>query len=228
MKLHSPHSSARIAPGLPDLQELSIEQDRSQRKAALVLNLLRRTAAEFQGQVAQPFYSVRAVSDRFDIPLTTVSRLYRHLSSERLLRLLHGSKTLLEPMRDAKNKQAKTVAIAIALSKFISSPTYRDSILSLQRELWTHRVDVRLLFFEHSDEEVLQLCRRYDSSQIDTLIWLSPSSTTRKTLLHLRHRGIRVVCIGDVPIPGIRECYSLSPARGVNSIVRKKIFNLGI
>jgi hypothetical protein len=212
--------------GLPALDELIIEQSRSETKAALLLKLLRQTAAECQNDRSHPFYPVRAVAERFGISPATVSRVYQHLSAERLLRLVWGAKTLLEPIECAGKRRPGNVAIPVDLIRFTTSADYREEILTLQRDLWNYKVAEHLIFFERSSEEVLHACKRYHLSCVDTVIWLFPENVSLKTFSGLIEVGRRVICIATDPVAGVRECYTLSSACTISKVVREKILTL--
>jgi DNA-binding transcriptional regulator YhcF (GntR family) len=226
MKENSPDCAGRTSPELPELQELMIEEHRSETKAALVLKLLRQTAAKCQNDHSHPFYPVRAVAERFGISPATVSRVYQRLSAEHLLRLIWGSKTLLEPVESANKTRPHRVAIPVELSRFITSGDYREAILCLQRELWNHRVGEHLIFFGTSADEVLHLCKRYHVSGIDTVIWIYPESVGSETLLALSELGMRVICVAARPNAAVRESYTVAPGCTISKIVREKILKL--
>jgi DNA-binding transcriptional regulator YhcF (GntR family) len=59
--------------------------------------ILRRVAEENRNGHLQMFYSIRSVAAHFRVPSATISRIYRRLSADRILRMIWGSKTLLEP-----------------------------------------------------------------------------------------------------------------------------------
>jgi hypothetical protein len=187
---------------------------------------LRRTALKNRSDHLQPFYSIRAVADHFHIPPATVSRIYRRLSSERLLRTVWGSKTLLEPIESAKRKQPSTVGVPVALARFTNSPAYRQLILNLQREIWNQGVKEHFMFFENGGEEIISLCKQQHFSEVDMIVWLSPDVSDKQTLLRLHDIGICLICVGDVPISGIKDYYTISPALSLRKIVRERILKI--
>jgi hypothetical protein len=225
MKENSPHQTGRTA-GLPVLEQLTVRQSTIESKALLVLALLRDTALQWQDEYLHPFYSVRAVADHFGLSPATVCRLYSRLTSERLLRPVWGSQTLLEPLESAQRRKPQSVAVPVDVARFTSSPEYREAILGVQRELWSHRVTERLIFFEHSPEELLHLCKRYHVHDVDTLIWAFPEKVARRTLSKLGALGMRVICIATNPAPGACECHILSPGCTISKLVREKILNV--
>ena len=220
------HHSRRSPPELPDLDQLVFTSRPRAARSASVHASLRQAAVENRNDHFQPFYSIRAVANHFHIPIATVSRIYQRLSAERLLRLVWGSKTLLEPTEAAKKKQARTVGIPIDLIRFTNSSDYRHSILNLQREIWKHRINEHLLFFEKSAEEILHICKRDHANGFDTLIWLLPDPSHRETLFRLHDRGICVICLGDRHISGLNDFYTISPRCTAGKILRKAILKI--
>ena len=222
----SSHHRRHRAPELPNLDELVFNRALSVKKSASIRTALRQTALKNRNYRFQPFYSIRAVADHFHIPPATVSRIYRQLSAEGLLRMVWGSKTLLEPTKKAEKTRARDIGIAVTLFRFISSPDYRQSILTLQREIWNHGLTEHFLFFQDCDEDLLRLCKQRLSSGIDTVIWLSPDISNKQTLLRLRDIGVRVICLGDAKISGIRDCYTISGKRTLGRILREKVLRI--
>lgn len=213
------------ASGLPELDKFSVGQDCAEPKTAILLKLLRQAASEAQADRPRPFYSVRAVAKRFSTSPATVSRIYQRLSSERLLRLVQGSKTLVEPLESNKKSKPRCIGVVVSLSRFTTSVDYRDAILTIQHELWNHGITEHLIFFETFAVEVLHICKRYHLSAMDTVIWLSPESANKHTLVSLENLGMRVICIAAGPIVHVREFYTLSPDRTISKIVRDTLLS---
>src|ERR1700738_5262181 len=91
----------RWHPALPNLDRRFYDQDLSTASSASIQALLKQIAIERQNDKLQPFYSIRTVANHFHIPPARVSRIYQRLSSERLLRTVWGSRTLLEPRKSS-------------------------------------------------------------------------------------------------------------------------------
>jgi DNA-binding transcriptional MocR family regulator len=82
---------------LTPLAELNLRlpAEREKRTDA-ILSLLRDAAKQNRRKQPQPFYSVREVAGHFDISVATAERIFRKMRSEGLLRIIWGSKTLIE------------------------------------------------------------------------------------------------------------------------------------
>jgi DNA-binding transcriptional regulator YhcF (GntR family) len=211
---------------LPNLDEISCNQASSTTSPTAIQALLRRIAVERRNDELQPFYSIRAVADHFHVPPARVSRIYQRLSSERLLRTVWGSKTLLEPVKSSRNLECRSVGIAVDLSRFLKFSDYRVSILSLQLEIWNHEVNDHLLFFETGSDELVSLCTRNHHPHMNTIVWLLPQASHSQTLLRLHDLGFRVICLTNQVISGVPDCYKISPRCTIRTIVRKQILKI--
>jgi DNA-binding transcriptional regulator YhcF (GntR family) len=218
--------SRRRPTELPRLDELVYNQQCSITSPASIQAILKKIAIERQNDELQPFYSIRAVADHFRVPPARVSRVYRRLSSERLLRMVWGSKTLLEPAKSSRNSESRSIGVAIDLSRFLKSSDYRASILSLQLEIWNHEVNAHLLFFEAESVELVRVCTRNHHPRMNTIVWPLPETLHNQTLLRLRDLGLRVICLSNNVIRGIPDCYTISPRSTIRMIVRKKILKI--
>jgi DNA-binding transcriptional regulator YhcF (GntR family) len=217
----SRHRSPSELPNLNDL--LSHQQPATSSDA--ILSLLRQTALKNQGDQFRPFYSIRAVSKQFHVSRATVSRIYRQLSDERLLRPMWGSKTLLEPTDSAKRKRPRMIGIAVDLTRFRSSSQYCDHILKLQNALWRHGITAHLIFFQNFDE-VLRSAKHQCARHLNAIVWPFPETHHRSALLRLNDLGMQVICLGSAPIRGIRYSYSVSRRGSLGRIVRERVLKI--
>jgi DNA-binding transcriptional regulator YhcF (GntR family) len=226
MKPPSLSRRRRVPYGLPDLGALECTSAPYFDKAGAIATRLRQIAAKTRNDHLQPFYSMRAVADHFHVPPTMVSRIYRRLAAERLVRTVWGSRTLLEANRSSRNSESQSIGIAIDLGRFLESSDYRVSILSLQFEMWNHEIIDQLLFFEEEPGEIVRLCTRNHHPHINTIVWLLPEKSHNQTLLRLHDLGLRVICLSDHVISGIADCYTVSSRYTIRTIVRRKILQV--
>src|SRR5229473_80320 len=99
--------------GLPDLAQL--EPINSGEAGSVSLEaILRRVAQENRNGHLQLFYSIRSVADHFRVPSATISRIYRRLSADRILRMIWGSKTLLEPQQTTGTAHCRTIRLPVS------------------------------------------------------------------------------------------------------------------
>jgi DNA-binding transcriptional regulator YhcF (GntR family) len=216
----------RSAPfGLPALTGLRCSSVAPEDRPREIHGVLRQIAENARNDHLQPFYSIRAVAEHFHVPAATVSRIYRQLSQERVLRTVWGSKTLLEP-KFSENGECQAVGIPVNLSRFVVSIDYRAAVLSLQLELWNHEVIDHILFFDQQGDQVLHLCSRNHHPRIDAIIWLFPEKSHKQILLRLHDLGIRTICLSEQSMPGIPDCHPISDGYSIRVVVRKKILSI--
>src|SRR5436305_14388363 len=91
------HSRRQVPYGLPELNSLGNPRTVTVNKASAIAASLREIATKTRNHHLQPFYSMRLVAEHFHVPPAMIARIYHRLSSEGLLRMVWGSKTLLEP-----------------------------------------------------------------------------------------------------------------------------------
>jgi hypothetical protein len=226
METALPHSRRRIPDGLPDLNGLESCDKPSTDKAGVIAALLRQIAAKTRNDHLQPFYSMRLVAEHFRVAPAMVSRIYRRLSAEGLLRTVWGSKTLLEPIKSGRNGACRCAGIPVSLIRFTTSADYRTSILLLQLEMWNHEIDEHVLFFETQEDEIVTLCTRNHHPPIDTVVWLFPSESCRQTLLRLRDLGFRVCSLTDGSKRSGHDSYVISDRSSMRTIIRKQILKI--
>jgi hypothetical protein len=226
METALPHSRRRIPYGLPGLDGVDCPNELSADKAATIAALLRQVVAKTRNDHLQPFYSMRLVAEHFRVAPAMVSRIYRRLSAEGLLRTVWGSKTLLEPIKSGRNGACRCAGIPVNLIRFTTSADYRTSILLLQLEMWNHQIDEHVLFFETQEDEIVTLCTRNHHPPIDTVVWLFPSESSRQTLLRLRDLGFRVFSLTEGCKRSGHDSYVISDRSSMRTIIRRQILKI--
>jgi hypothetical protein len=215
----------RVPPELPALNELDRPASNFAYRPSVILKVLRQTALKNRNNHLQRFYSIRAVAEHFHVPAATVSRIYRQLCQEKLLRTIWGSKTLLEA-KPSRNGGCHSIGIPVDVNRFAEAGSYRAAVLSLQVEVWNHSITDHVLFFEQNSDEVIHLCIRNHHPIIQVMVWLYPESSQKHTLLRLQDLGIRTICLGDQMIRGVPLCYQISERSTIRAIVRRDILGL--
>ncbi len=215
-----PQMPRRIPTELPELDTLALADNKSSdHKTQLLLKLLRTTAIKIQSDYPFPFYSIRAVANRFDVSPATISRMYDRLKSEGVLGAAWGSRTVVQPRQSRKKNKLDAVVIPVDLTRFTASPEYQKSILEVQRELWHRGLSDHLAFFQQRDEELLDLLKSDPFHNTIAIIWLFPQSSNKQTILRLNDASFRVVCVSDTRISGVRECHLIARDRPLSKIL---------
>jgi hypothetical protein len=189
---------------LPDLTALGLIETPGKEKISVVLGLLRRTAAEHRKSTGRPFYSIRTVARHFNLPSTTVIRLYDQLKVEGVLGSVWGSKTIIEP--DALDNDIRLramIALPVPLRAFSALSAYRDFLRSMQRALWTQRFGSQVIFY---DDALVEGCTITDAlleMRPDIIVWLMPPQRTATCLARVKDRGAKpITIIDEIPING--------------------------
>src|SRR5437588_11087987 len=88
-------------------------------KTERLIEILREVALKNQQDQPRTFYSVRDVARQFKVPISTVSRAYRHLEQEGLLNRVRGSKTILQGLHFDRNLSVRAF-VALPVSHLVS------------------------------------------------------------------------------------------------------------
>src|ERR1700726_3707990 len=208
---------------LPRLEQLTLPESIGHPRSLLVQELLRDIALPSRNSNFQRFYSIRSVAARFNLPPATIRRIYRKLSDEKLLRLVWGSNTLLEPLATAKRERPRAIAIPVALPHFITSREYRSLIFKLQHEIRKAGDMERLLFFENDGTTIPDDCKECGFKHVDVVMWLLPEGIHRAVMLRLKDMGLDVTCIGYGAFSGVRYCKLGNGSQNVNTVLRREV-----
>jgi hypothetical protein len=189
---------------LPDLADVGLAESPAKEKIRLVLGLLRRTAVEHRESTGRPFYSIRTVARHFNLPSTTVIRLYDQLKVEGVLGSVWGSKTIIEPLQIDRDIRLKAiVGLPVALSSFSVSPGYRRFFRLIQQALWKQRFGCRLIFHDNGFVESANFTEALVDYGVDVVIWLTPPPKAFISVARLKDHGIRTIPIIDgMPLNG--------------------------
>jgi DNA-binding transcriptional regulator YhcF (GntR family) len=216
-------SRGRDRRALPRLEQLRVPETAAQPRSLLVQELLRDIALRSRNSKFQSFYSIRSVAAHFNLPPATIRRIYRKLSDEKLLRLVWGSRTLLEPLATAKRERPRAIAIPVALTQFITSREYRSLIFKLQHEIRKAGDMERLLFFENDGTTIPDDCKECGFRNVDVVMWLLPEGIHRSVLLRLKDMGLDVTCIGYGTFSGVRNCKLDNASQNVSTVFRREV-----
>jgi DNA-binding transcriptional regulator YhcF (GntR family) len=176
---------------LPPLSEMPLNG--SLMAANAIYRILRNIALQKRCNNPQRFYSIRSVANHFHVPQSTVSRIYRRLASENILRTVWGSQTFVSPLESAELSRSRSLGLAISLRRFILDNNYRRAILEVQRRIWRYGARERMLFYDDSEELVL-LCKRVHLSPTAIMICIAPEGFERQAMLRVNDQGWTVVC----------------------------------
>jgi hypothetical protein len=190
-------------------------------KVARLTQIMRDVALAEQGDQAQVFHPIRAVSRHFHVSEATVQRVYKQLEHEGLLSQVRGSKTLLHGFGAGRQLSvAGFVGLPASIAAFVTFQDYRTFFIRMRRELRVRGFAVVMVLFGSEHIETDQLFRRIEKHNFDTVLWYRPDTSIRDTLGRLKDAGLRVVGIGDGGLPTTRCRYEIRRETAIKTILR--------
>jgi hypothetical protein len=182
---------------LPALKSL-IPANTAKEKMDLLLRLLRQAAMERRESEGRPFYSIRTVARHFNLPPTTVTRLYGQLKMEGVLGSIWGSKTIVEPVAIDKDIRLRAiVGLPVPFRAFSTTRDYRVFVGAMQRALWNRRFGSHIVFYEDSAADFSAVADALFESKVDIVVWLTPPRNISSTIARIRDRAVHSVSIAD-------------------------------
>jgi len=172
--------------------------EKAHHKTETLIHILRDVAVKNQQEQPRAFHSVRDVATHFRVPVSTVSRVYRHLEQEGLLSRVRGSKTLLQGLTfDRQLKVRAFVGFPASLSAFVTLQDYRTFLIKVRRELRLRGFAAATAFFEPGEGSSGALTKRFQAYEVDTLIWFQPGKEARDAAPFFADAGIRVLGVAN-------------------------------
>ncbi|HEV2803330.1 MAG TPA: helix-turn-helix domain-containing protein [Chthoniobacterales bacterium] len=184
------------------------------------LQVLRRLANAARGTNSKPFYSMREVAHHFHLPLSRVSRLYKELEKEGVVRRIRGSRTILQGKSPVRHLIVRSVVgIPASLSCFLTLQDYRMFLLKVRREFRRRGLITAIAFYEDRfDAE--DLVERLQQARADIALWYLPDGTARSLAPQLLDVGIPLLGISDGGLPGVPCCYEVNRSQAIRAIFR--------
>jgi hypothetical protein len=156
----------------------------------------------------------------FRVPVSTVSRAYRHLEQEGLLTRVRGSKTLLQGLQfDRRLSVRAFVGLPASLSAFLTIHAYRMFFIKIRRELRLRGFATAMVFAEAEEAKTDALSDRLKAYEIDTVLWFQPPKEARETALRLADLGIRLIGIAHEDVPVLPCRYEVRRDRGIRELM---------
>lgn len=207
--------------GMPDLPARPGSGAKEHEGDRLV-EILRRTALKSQRPEPQVFYSIREVSKHFDIPPSSVSRIYHQLEEEGILVSVRGSKTMLQGLSSGRHLSVLGfVGMPGFTPSFVTLQDYRTFFIRTRRELRSRGFAVATVFYDQHDERNDRLTSRIEKYDFDIVLWHQPDRTAKKTIPRLKDSGMQVVGVSDRGFPSIRCRYEILREAAITSILRE-------
>src|SRR6266571_5118877 len=187
---------------------------------ASMLRLLRQLALKARQKQPRSFYSIRTVARSFDVPLTTVARVYAQLKKEGILGSVWGSSTIVEPYELNKELRIRgIVALPASLKAFCALRNYRILFENMHAALWRIGFATRQLFYENGDAGKPAFSEALLKEKVDVVLWLLPDPAVLAGTKQLLDRGVRVVSVVDSLIANGRTDYLLSRLHALKEVL---------
>lgn len=178
--------------------------ERAHHKTEALTEVLRDVAAKNQLDQPRAFYSIRQVAAHFQVPFSTVSKVYRRLEQEGLLSRVRGSKTVLQGLHFDRQLSVRAfVGLPASLSAFVTLQDYRMFLIRLRRELRLRGFAAATAYFERNEPGTGGLSARLKAYEVDTVIWFQPPKEAKETALRLADLGIRLLGVANDNLPSI-------------------------
>ncbi len=173
-------------------------------KTEALMEVLRDVAAKNQLDQPRAFYSIRQIATHFQVPFSTVSRVYRRLEQEGLISRVRGSKTILQGLHFDRHLSVRAfVGLPASLSSFVTLQDYRMFLIRLRRELRLRGFAAATAYFERGEAGTNGLSKRLKAYEVDTVIWFQPPPEAKETALRLADLGIRLLGVANDNFPSI-------------------------
>lgn len=172
--------------------------EKAHHKTDALIEILRDVAVKNQKEQPRAFHSIREVAAHFRVPISSVSRAYRHLEQEGLLSKVRGSKTLLQGLNFDRQLSVRAfVGFPASLSNFVRLQDYRTFFIRIRRELRLRGFAAATAFFEPDEASTGALSERFKAYEVDTVVWFQPGKEAKQTALHLSDMGIRLLAVAN-------------------------------
>jgi hypothetical protein len=160
------------------------------------------------------------VARRFDVPLTTVARVYAQLKKEGILGSVWGSNTVVEPYELNKELRIRgIVALPASLKAFCALRNYRMFFENMHAALWRVGFATRQLFYENGDAGKAAFSETLLNEKVDVVLCLLSDPPVIAGTKRLLDRGVRVVSLADSLIANGRSGYLLSRLHALKEVL---------
>jgi len=193
--------------------------DRIEHKTDGLAEVLRAVALKNRRDQPRAFYSMREVSAHFDVPFSTVSRVYHRLEREGLLTRMRGAKTILQGSHfDRRQGVRAFVGLPASLSAFIAIQAYRTFFIRILRELGLRGFATGIVFYDREEAKTEALSERLKAYEVDTVLWFQPPKEARETAVRLADLGIRLIGIAHDYLAFIPCRYEVRRGRAIEEL----------
>ena len=160
-------------------------------KTAHVEAELRRIAVRHRADQRLRFYTMDEVAGHFPLSKSLVSRVFKTLQNEGLLRIHRGAHTWLLP-RPSRRKAPLSGILALAtwFPGLAELPDWRIFLRQFEQSARKHGIACYSVLYEHLEDSGDEFFTRIRQYQPDWFVWMYPVPPNRETLLKLNDAGI--------------------------------------
>ncbi len=157
---------------------------------------LREVALRLQTSDPRPFYSMRDIVERFQVPLRTVALAYEALEHEGILNRRRSSQTLLVGKNLSPRKVVRAVVgIPVWLHAMVVAPYSRILHIELEDRLRQQGFVADLIFFRGEEVASPDFAQRLIEHNLDYVLWHTPHPHAIEVLRALQDHGVRQVLV---------------------------------
>jgi hypothetical protein len=195
---------------------------RHERKTDRLFKTIRELAAKQVKEKPQLFLSLRQAARRFDVPVSTMTAIYRRLIEEGVLSTVRASRTILRGRNTSRNLKVRgLIGMPLSRPRLRTSPGYRECSLRISEELHARGFAITPFYFEERDIEPNFVIERSNKEKVDMLIWLLPDGANRDTASHLRDLGIRFIGVNIGGVSGAFCRYEVRREQAILTILNE-------
>jgi hypothetical protein len=210
----------------------ALVQKRTRNTDAL-FEVVRQLALEEQRDSAQDFISLRSAARKFEVPLSSMTAVYRRLTQEGLLSTVRGSRTVLQGRNANRTITVRAfVGMPLSLPRLQTFHGYREGYLALRLELQTRGFAVSPIYFNQADIPADEVAQKARAEKIDIVVWLRPHGLIHDSMLRLRDAGIRFVGLNIGGVVGGYCRYEIRRRQAISLILHEwgsaKKFNAAV
>ncbi len=163
-----------------------------------LLQALRAIADRLRQAEPRPFYSTRAVALFFQVPQTTVVRVYRELERDGVLLRVRASHTMLQPAtRQPRHSVRGVVGVPIWQFGYCTWSEWRVFFDALEERLRRRNWVADFVFYHHGEPNTSAFTERLLEHNLDCVVWYQPLRAYLPLLQTLADSGVEVAIVNQ-------------------------------
>jgi len=163
----------------------------------VIVTELRAAAQKLRSASSQPFYSMRDVASFFEVPLGTITRVYKVLETEGIISRIRSSHTVLAGKEVSSREAVRgVVGIYVWLHSMVLLVYTQSLVMELEERLRRLGYVADIIFHSADDEEKKpEFATRLLLHRLDVVILHTPLAVNQQNIHSLRERGVRIIVV---------------------------------